>query len=130
VTKALTYDPFGWRHTELGDPTINSHRRDELVADLVASEAEELASGRRHVTVVHGTPTDLDASARLDRFHDTIRTLIATAAWSRMSGGADYITLTIADPDRDRILANVVEAATCADAGGWVIVESPHPLGV
>jgi hypothetical protein len=130
VTRTLTFDPFGWRHTELGDPTINPLRRDELLADLVASEAEELANGRRHVTVMHGTPTDLDTSAGLDRFHDTIRTLTAKAAWSRLAGGADYLTLTVADPDCDRILASVIDAATCAGAGGWVIVESPHPLGV
>lgn len=130
MTRALTYDPFGWRHTELADPTINPLRRDELLADLVACEAEELAGGRRHVTVVHGVPTDLANSDRLDRFYDTIRTLVGTAQWSRLSGGSDYLTVTIAGTDRDRLIAGVLDEARRGGAVGWMVIESPHPMFV
>lgn len=128
MTRAVTYDPFGWRHTELADPTIHPLRRDELVADLVACEAEELARGRRHVTVVHGAPTDLASSDRLDRFYDTIRTLVGTAQWSRLCGGTDYLTVTIAGTDRDRLLAGVIDEACGAGAVEWIVIESPHPM--
>ena len=130
MERALTYDPFGWRYAELDDPTINPLRRDELLADVVASEAEELARSRVHVTVVHDTPANLDASARLDRFYATIATLTATAEWSRLAGGGNYLTVTIADPDRDLLLARVIDAAHLAGGGRWVVVESPNPLRV
>ena len=127
MTRAVAYDPFGWRLTELADPTTNPLRRVELLDDLVTCEAEELARGRRHITVVHGDPTDLTASDHLDRFYDAITTLLAAATWSRLTGGADYVTVAIAGSDRDRLLEAVVEAAHHARTAGWIVVESPHP---
>jgi hypothetical protein len=79
------------------------------------------------VTVVHGVPTDLAGSDRLDRFYDTIRTLVETAQWSRLSGGTDYLTVTVAGTDRDRLIAGVIDEARLAPAVGWIVIESPHP---
>ena len=80
--RTRTYDPFGWRLVELSDPFLNPLRRTELLQDLVTCEAEELARGRRHVTIVHGVPCDLATATLLEDVYDTVRAIAGLASWT------------------------------------------------
>jgi hypothetical protein len=59
TTPSTTYNPFGWRLAEIADPRTEECRRRDLIESLIVVEAEELALGRRHLTVVHGRPGTL-----------------------------------------------------------------------
>jgi len=127
--RTRTYDPFGWRLVELSDPFLNPLRRTELLQDLVTCEAEELARGRRHVTIVHGVPCDLATATLLDDVYDTVRAIAGLASWSRLAGGENYLTITVAGECRDSVLGRVVDLIRREHPTDWPIYESPIPLG-
>ena len=127
--RTRTYDPFGWRLAELSEPSLNPLRRTELLQDLVTCEAEELARGRRHLTIVHGAPRDLAAATLLDDVYDTVRSIAGLASWSRLAGGEDYLTITVAGDCRDAVLGRVVELIRREHPTDWPIYESPISLG-
>ncbi|HRE03481.1 MAG TPA: hypothetical protein PLV68_19445 [Ilumatobacteraceae bacterium] len=122
-----TYDPFGWRLQELADPDINPARRAELLDDLLVAEAEELAAGRRHLTIVHGEPTDLADVEDLNEFYDTVSAIVENAEWFRLAGGKDYVTVTVAGARGDECLALAADAAHHRSTARWLIAEAPHP---
>jgi hypothetical protein len=126
--RTRTYDPFGWRIAELADPELNPLRRTELLDDLVAAEAEELAEGRRHLTIVHGEPTDIVAAEALDDFYDAVAAIARTAEWSRLSGGTDYLTITLAGPRRDEMLATMAELGHRSAPDHWHLLATPSPM--
>ncbi len=73
-------------------------RRTELLEGLLVAEAEELANGRQHLTIVHMQPRDvIDAELRgeIDR-------LTATAEWRRIRFSQDHVTVTIAGAHASR----------------------------
>lgn len=118
-----TYDPFGWRLQELADPDISPVRRAELLDELLVAEAEELAAGRRHLTIVHGEPADLAEAEELNDFYDTVEELVDEVEWSRLSGGPDYLTVTVAGAGRDEWLPRITDTARRA-AKRWLIIEA------
>jgi hypothetical protein len=119
-----TYDPFGWRIQELADPDISPVRRADLLEELLLTEAEELAGGRRHLTIVHGEPADMAEAEELNDFYDTVEELVDGAEWSRLSGGPDYLTVTIAGAGREQWLARIADLAPDRASGRWLIIES------
>ena len=121
------YNPFGWRVAEIADPATDKARRRELLESLVISEAEELMLGRRHVTIVHGDPDDLADSVYLTEFYDTIAGLASAADWTRVRGTSDYVTVTFAGSNAERMVALVELAAERANPGWWKVTESPYP---
>lgn len=125
MTTRNTYDPFGWRLDELADPHINPLRRDELLEGLLLAEAEELAVGRRHLTIIHGEPTDIAEAEALNGFYDTVGEIVATAEWSRLTGGTSHLTVTVAGSSRDDDVGLVVDAARTIGAAGWRITDDP-----
>lgn len=125
--RTVTYDPFEWRHAELTDPSTNPLRRSELIDALIVWEAEEIAVGRRHLTIVHGEPTDIAASVHLDAFYDTARAIADQAQWSRLAGGIEYLTVTLAGTERDRIHQQLAEMAHQASPG-WRVLDAPFPI--
>lgn len=120
-----TYDPFGWRLQELADPDISPLRRSELLDELVVAEAEELAAGRRHLTIVHGEPADMAEAEELNDLYDTVEALVDEAEWSRLSGGPDYLTVTLAGPNRNERLALIADVAH-GRTHCWSIVDAPR----
>lgn len=127
VDDAAVYNPFGWRLAEITDPLTDDARRRELVESLVICEAEDLAIGRRHLTVVHGDPDCLVDSRDLTAFYDTLARLVAVADWCRVRGAPGYVTVTVSGRDAERMISVLVAAAERASPGWWTITESPYP---
>lgn len=127
IDDPVIYNPFGWRVAEIADDGTDDTRRRELAESLLICEAEELMLGRRHVTVVHGDPDDLADSIHLTEFYDTVACLASTAEWSRARGSCDYVTVTFAGADADRMISLVVTAAVRANPGWWTVTERPYP---
>lgn len=123
-----TYDPFGWRLEELATQGLNPLRRAELIDDLLLAEAEEITVGRRHLTIVHGEPTDLAEVEDLNEFYDQLGDIIECAEWSRLTGGHSHVTLTVAGCGRDKVLARSTELAVREHR--WQILDAPHTLGL
>lgn len=127
IDAPAVYNPFGWRVAEIADAATDDTRRRELVESLFICEAEELVLGRRHVTIVHGDPDDLADSLHLTEFYDTVASLASVAEWSRARGSGDYVTVTFAGPDAERMIALVVTAVARANPGRWKVTEHPYP---
>lgn len=124
-----TYDPFGWRLKELADPDLNPLRRTELLDGLLVAEAEELAAGRRHLTIVHGGPTDIAEAEDLNDFYDAVEEIVDGADWSRLSGGADYLTVTVAGSAGDEWLARVTDLTHRLAGAQWLISDAAWDFG-
>lgn len=122
-----TYDPFGWRLDELADPDLNPLRRTELFEGLLIAEAEELAIGRAHLTIVHGEPTDIADAEDLNDFYDCVDEIADEAEWSRLTGGRDYLTVTLAGFGRHATAGRVADIAQHRAAGRWRLIEGPVP---
>lgn len=121
-----TYDPFGWRLEELADPGLNPFRRAELLDGLLVAEAEEIAAGRRHLTIVHGEPTDPAEAEDLNDFYDEVEEIVDEAEWGRLAGGVDFLTVTIAGAYRNDLIAHVTDVARCRSEDRWLLVEAPR----
>lgn len=120
-------NPFGWRLADLADRATDPTRRLALRDELLVCEAEEVAHGYRHVTVVHGDPIDLPASRHLSEFYDTVRHLAGGCSWVRVRGDADYVTVTVRGSDADERITAFIEAAESANPGTWAVVASAVP---
>jgi hypothetical protein len=121
------YNPFGWRLAELADPATTSERCDTLLGELLVWEAEEVAHGHRHVTIVHGDPDTVDAARHLSAFYETIRDFAEDCSWVRVRGEFAYVTVTVRGPDADEQIREVALAAAVADPGDWTVMLSAFP---
>lgn len=121
------YNPYGWRLADLDDPTTSTERRRQLHDDLLVWEAQELAHGYRHLTVVHGHARTLEESRDLDGFYETIRDLAATSSWARVRGTGDYVTITVRGADADEQITRLAAAARRASRGRWTITPAAYP---
>lgn len=127
MSPSIIYNPFGWRLAEIADPRTDECRRRDLIESLVIVEAEELALGRRHLTIVHGRPDTLADSQVLDKFYDSVFEIAGAAEWSRVRGTEDHITVTVAGPLADEVLLDVAEIAHRANPVGWRVIDRPFP---
>ncbi|GMU78500.1 MAG: hypothetical protein AMXMBFR46_12950 [Acidimicrobiia bacterium] len=124
------YNPYGWRLADLADPETSPERRRQLYDDLLIWEAQEVAYGYRHLTVVHGDPDDLDTSRRLTDFYETLRRLAAALPSLRVRGTTEFVTITVHGSDADAQVAVFADAARAANPGTWQIVFAAYPPGV
>ena len=122
-----TYNPFGWRLAEIADPGTDDLRRRDLIDSLIIAEAEELALGRRHLTIVHGAPATVADSAGLDAFYDEVFAIAEVADWARVRGTEDFVTVTVGGPNADQVLLRIVGRARRANPGGWQVMDRPFP---
>lgn len=127
TTPSNIYNPFGWRLAEIADPRTDECRKRDLIESLIIGEAEELALGRRHLTIVHGRPDTLADSHALDDFYDAIFEIAGAAEWSRVRGTEGHFTVTVAGPNADELLLDVAEITHRANPGGWQVIERPFP---
>ena len=126
-TTPTTYNPFGWRLAEIADRRTDDLRRQDLIESLIIAEAEELALGRRHLTVVHGAPETPSESEALDVFYDQVFIVSEAAEWSRVRGTEEFVTVTLGGAGAEERLLDVIELAHRANPGGWIVMERPFP---
>jgi hypothetical protein len=120
---STTFDPYTWRIAELAMP-VDAQRRARLLDGLLIAEAEELAHGRRHLTVVHGLPESTEAAEVLDDFYDAILDIADAADWSRVQRTPQWLTIAVAGAWRDDVLTAIEVLATEADVQ---IIDAPFP---
>lgn len=126
-TNLTTHDPFGGLLADVADPATDPLRRLALSEQLLVAEAEELAHGWRHLTVVHGDPTDLAASRQLSAFYDTLPQLDACGPVRICGNIIGYVTITVGGSYADERIAALAAAARVADPGDWTIVAAAYP---
>lgn len=120
------YNPYGWRLADLADPATSAERREQLCEDLLIWEAQELAYGHRHLTVVHGDPDDVDDSRHLSAFYETLQRLACLVS-VRARGTTEFITITASGPDAEAHLGLFADVARAANPGTWQIVCAACP---
>lgn len=121
------YDPYGWRLAETADPATPVDRRDQLRDELVAWEAEELAHGYRHLTIVHGDPETLEASRLVSTFYDRLRAFAARVPRVRVRGTVDYVTVTVRGAEADDEVTVLTAIAMELNPGDWTITQTACP---
>ena len=115
-------NPFGAQRGAVG-----GGRCMKFGCELLIREAVELAHGRRHLTIVHGTPREVVASRELSEFYEELRRLAAGCEWVRVRGNAEYVTVTVGGAVADEQIALFEAAAAFANPGDWTIVASAVP---
>jgi hypothetical protein len=96
-------------------------------AALVA-EAEDLAVGIRHLSVVTG---DLESDADVRRLQQLTAAAVRGREGARLArscGGNDYVTFYIQGPAADQFVNDLAVAAETLNPGWWRVKHSPHPL--
>ncbi len=117
-------DPFG-AHRAVLDRILGESS--DIRSHLLLFEAIELAHSRRHLTVVHGDPTEVAASRQLSEFYEELRRLAAGCEWVRVRGNAEYVTVTVGGAVADELIVLFEAAAAFANPGDWTIVASAVP---
>ncbi len=119
-------DPFGVRRAVFLDH-FGERVGAGISCDSLLREAIELAHGRRHLTIVHGDPTEVAASRQLSEFYEELRRLAAGCEWVRVRGNAEYVTVTVGGALAEEQIALFEAAAAFANPCGWTIVASAVP---
>lgn len=130
IDDAAFYNPFGWRLAELAEPVTGPHRRSELIEELMAWEAEELAHGYRHLTIEHRDPDKLDASRLLSALYDRMGALADRSPWARIRGAVDYVTVTVHGLEADDAIGSFMAIAEQLNAGGWTVAPTACPPSI
>lgn len=124
------YDPFSFLLSEIRafDAGERAHwepyQRQHYLDVLLADEAEEIAWGRRHLTVVHGSQADDIEAELLDELFAAWEDIAACATWGRIGGVArSHLTLTLAGDLVEHLMASALDAARDVNPGAWRITE-------
>lgn len=96
-------------------------------ASLVA-EAEDLAQGRRHLSVATGDLETADDVARVEQLTSRAWQGRDGARVSASRGGNDYVTLVIDGPSAEQFVDELAALAESLNPGFWRITRSPHPF--
>lgn len=124
----------GWIRQQLAgrDPVAAAQRLEEI---FQAEEAAELASGCRHLSVIHGYLERAEDWDLLERLLAAIQDACGGHRWHR-TGRSDRLTLTVGPPNADRVVAGLAELARGlaeeAAAGGgyrWQVALLKYPRG-
>ncbi len=105
----------------------NPEQLERIRQGFLIAEAIEVAHGRRHLTVVHGDPSEVAASRQLAEFYEELRRLAAGCEWVRVRGTAEYVTVTVGGAFAEEQIALFEAAAAFANPGDWTIVASAVP---
>jgi hypothetical protein len=118
------------RSPRVGPGAVSSANPEQLQRirqGFLIAEAIEVAHGRRHLTVVHGDPTEVAASRQLSEFYEELRRLAGGCEWVRVRGSAEYVTVTVGGALAEEQIALFEAAAAFANPGDWTIVASAVP---
>lgn len=126
-----THDPFSFLLNEIRahDAGLrehwDGHQRSHYLDLLLIEEAQEIAWGRRHLTVVHGEPLDEVDAELLDELFAAWEDIAAIAEWSRIGGVPDqHLTITFAGPNSEPLLLIAAHFATRMKRPHWHITIS------
>lgn len=129
-----TYDPFSYLLSEIRahDAGLREdwdpYQRDHYLEVLLIEEAQEIAWGRRHLTIVHGEVLDDVEAELLDEVFALWEEVAHLAEWSRIGGVPDHhLTLTVAGTEASTLMAVALDAATRLRLPRWMITETPAP---
>lgn len=124
-----TYDPFSYLLSEIRahDAGLredwDARQLDHYLELLLVEEAQEIAWGRRHITVVHGEGLDDVEADFLDELFSAWEEVAHLAEWSRIGGVPDHhLTLTVASKNAEQLLNLACTTATELDPGSWTVV--------
>ena len=126
------YDPFSYLLNEIrahdaGLRDWSPGQREHYLAELQADEAQELAWGRRHLTVVHGPVTDDSAAAQVDELIANLDQFGCYAHWTRLGGVPNHqLTLTVGGPDADQLIEAAAEVVRQLNPGHWWITATAY----
>lgn len=103
------YDPFTFLLNEIrahdaGRRPWPIGERDRRYEQLFTEEAQEVAWGRRHLTLVYGEITDENEAYALD---DAVCMILdaVDGRWCRLTGAQDrYLTVTVEGPDAQQVV--------------------------
>jgi len=129
-----TYDPFSFLLSEIRafdagerenwDPFQRQHYLDVLLAD----EAEEIAWGRRHVSLVHGVLCDEVEAETLDEIFAAWEDLAVGSEWARIGGlSGHHLTLTVGGASANSLVTAAAEFALRHRPRRWRVLETACP---
>ncbi len=128
-----TYDPFSYLLNEIRahDAGLRedwqAYQRDHYLEVLLIEEAQELAWGRRHLTVIHREPVDDVEAELLDELFAAWEILVEHSEWARIGGVPDdHLTFSVAGQRREDLLSTAAECALQANPGHWRIVDGAY----
>lgn len=129
-----TYDPFSYLLNEIRayDAGLREdwepYQRDHYLEVLLIEEAQEIAWGRRHITVLHGPIVDDVEAELLDELFAMWEEIAEVVDWARIGGVPDdHMTITVAGPRSEEALALAADTALKVRARHWTIVETAIP---
>jgi len=129
-----TYDPFSYLLAEIraydaGLRPWEPALRDHYVEALLIQEAEELAWGRHHITIIHGPFVDEIERDLVDELYATILERLDTTEWYRVGGHPDHhITVTLEGALAEAKLAGIADLAARINPGDWRLVDSARAV--
>lgn len=129
-----THDPFSYLLNEIRafDAGLREHwepyQRDHYLDVLLIEEAQEIAWGRHHLTVVHGEPVDEVEAELIDELFAAWEDIAEHCEWARIGGVPDQqLTLTISGEASDYLAARAISCASTANPGHWLLIEGTRP---
>jgi len=123
-----TYDPFSFLLREIqaydaGQRNWNPELREHYLDELLADEAEEIAWGRRHLTILYGPEWDPVSEQILDELIHGMVAYVPPANWSRVGGvPGHHVTVTLAGPSADDLIDLMADVALRTNPGPWRVV--------
>ena len=125
-----THDPFSYLLHEIRayDAGLredwDARQRAHYLYVLLVEEAQEVAWGRRHLTVVHGEVTDDVEAELLDELFAAWENVSDHSDWARIGGVPDHhLTLSVAGQRREDLLTVAADCALRANPGHWRITD-------
>jgi len=129
-----TYDPFSYLLNEIRahDAGLregwDAYQREHYLEVLLIEEAQEIAWGRRHLTVVHGAGVDDVEAELLDELFAAWEYLAEQAEWGRIGGVLDrHLTLTVSGAGADPLICSAADLASHCNPGPWKIAALAVP---
>lgn len=121
-----THDPFSFLLSEIRAHDAGLRRwqpgdRDHYLAELIADEAQEIAWGRRHLSVIHGEVVDDVEAEALDDIVCALLDLL-DGRWHRFGGLDDHhFTLTVDGVDADEMIGNAIDVIVRIRPQHWIV---------
>jgi hypothetical protein len=105
-------------------------QREQVLGDLVVAEAEEIAHGLRHLSVVHGELVDPVEAELIGELIGEVCEMLSRAEGQglvqdvRLSGSDVHLTITMGGSEVDRWVRQVTETVRCCQRPGWQLIET------